>query len=155
MQNLSTDIITSNLSTDIITSNLSTDIITSNLSTDIITSNLSTDIITSNLTELPKDIINYEILKYLDLKDTLQFSCCNKKIKTIIENNKHQFNIINTSSRKTEDIIKEIEKQHKMDTDNYTYFISTHNNTVFFVYIPNILKKRFIDSKIIILPSKL
>ena len=42
-----------------------------------------------------------------------------------------------------------------MDTNLYTYFISEEKEKINFIFIHNILKYRYIDSKIIILPHKI
>jgi hypothetical protein len=100
--------------------------------------------------KLPSDILDYEIPKYLNFKELIKFAQISKNIKDKVENNKKMFDIINTSNIKTDYFIKEINKIHKMDTNKYTYFVSEKKNKVFFVYIPNVLKQKFINSKVII-----
>ena len=106
------------------------------------------------MNNLPSDII-YELTTFLPTKDIITLQSCNKKLDKIIKNNKYIFNIININNRKTKDIIKKIEEKHKMDTNIYTYFISEDNDKIHFMFIPNILKYRFIESKIIILPHRI
>jgi len=102
-------------------------------------------------TNLPEEIINTRIVRYLNFRDQLAFISTNKNIEQIVFKNKDIFHTINYSENlSTKEALGTIENLCEMNTDENTYIICKQNNYIFYCFIPNELKKKFIESKIII-----
>jgi len=101
--------------------------------------------------DIPGTIISYEIIKYLNLKDIIRLKMSSKKNNDIIKDDNNAFKIINISGRETESVLKQLETTHSMNMKDNTYIVCTMGNQIFYAYIPNDLKKKFINSKLLIM----
>ena len=103
------------------------------------------------LDELPIEIISYEIIKYLKIKDIINFQSSSKKISNMIKDDNLVFKTINISDHETKDVLERLNKMHKVDMSSNSYIICLLNDQLFYTYIPNNLKKKFINSKLLIM----
>ena len=103
------------------------------------------------LDELPNEIISSEIIKYLKIKDIINFQSSSKKINNMIKDDNNVFKTINISKHETKDVLEKLNKMHKVDMSKNTYIICLLNEQLFYTYIPDNLKKKFIHSKLLIM----
>ena len=102
--------------------------------------------------QLITDLLSLEITKYLDTKDVINLKKTSKLFNNLIKDDNPGFKIINISDKNTDEIIKSIENdQNKLDFENNTYIICVLKDQLFYAYIPDNLKLKFINSKMLIM----
>ena len=107
------------------------------------------------LNQLSLDIIAFGITKFMNIKEVISLKMTCRLFNEAIRDDNPIFKIINLSDKKTEDVIDYLKCVDKnLDLENNKYITCVLNNQqIFYAYIPDSLKKRFIKSKILIMKS--